>query len=123
MQTILLIDDNTDFRFVFQRKFAGLGYNALVAPDGVQGFQLAVDNPVDLILLDLNMPNRNGLETLRLIRSRPLTVKVVILTGILDQTIQAEIDRLGVTEIVYKPIGMRELTEIVTRSLGAPQGL
>ncbi len=115
--TLLIIDDNPDFRTIFQRKFSGLGYTVLGAPDGVRGLQLMLDNQPDLVLLDLNMPVRGGLETLRLLRSVQLQTKVILLTGFIDEADRLAAQALNVTDIILKPVSMKDLTEAIQTAL------
>ena len=119
MPLLLLVDDNADFRTVFQRKFTYLGYQVLVAPDGVRGLQVVLNAPPDLIFLDMSMPHRGGLETLRLIRSVHSQAKVIILTGFIEDDASAEVRELGVSEVVLKPISMKDLALAVQNALGA----
>src|SRR5947207_943393 len=109
MPKILLMDDDADFRAIFQRKFTELGHEVSTAADGVRGLQMVMDAPVDLILLDLNMPHRGGVETLRLIRSVNAEVPVIILTGLLDEAAQTQIKEWSVKEVVFKPVRIRDL--------------
>jgi DNA-binding response OmpR family regulator len=120
MPTLLLIDDNPDFRTVFQRKFSEMGYRVITAPDGVRGFQAVMDVPVDLIVLDLNMAYRGGLETLRLIRSVRANVRVIVLSALVDETSQIELQKLGVSEVLLKPLGIKTLAETIRQALGGP---
>lgn len=121
MSTLLLVEDNTDFRTVLQRRFEQMGYQVLTAPDGVRGLQVVMDSAPDLILLDLNMPYRDGLETLRLIRSVKPEMKVMILTAVMDDPAQAEARKLGVTDILFKPVSIQDLAAAVRRALGQGQ--
>ena len=118
MSTLLIVEDNADFRTVFQRRFEQLGYHVLTAPDGVRGLQVVMDAPLDLIILDLNMPYRDGLETLRLIRSVKPKMKVMIVTAVMEEAEQVEARKLGVYEIVFKPVGIKDLAAAVSRALG-----
>ena len=118
MSTLLIVEDNADFRTVFQRRFEQLGYHVLTAPDGVRGLQVVMDAPLDLIILDLNMPYRDGLETLRLIRSVKPKMKVMIVTAVMEEAAQGEARKLGVYEIVFKPVGIKDLAAAVSRALG-----
>lgn len=118
MHTVLLVDDNADFRLVFQRKFAELGYQVFAAGDGVRGLQVVMEQPVDIILLDWNLPHRNGLETLRLIRSVNTDVPVVIITAFIDDAAIEDARRLGISDILYKPMGIKTLAHAVRKVLG-----
>ncbi len=118
MSKILLIDDDADFRFVLKQEFADAGHEVLTAQDGVWGFQAVLDVPVDLILLDWAMPHRGGLETLRLIRTVQPGVPVIIVTALLDEASRAAARQLGVKEIVFKPVSIKDLMAVVQRALG-----
>ena len=118
MHSVLLVDDNADFRLVFQRKFADLGYQVLTAGDGVRGLQAVMEQPVDVILLDWNLPHRNGLETLRLIRSMNTEVPVVVITAYMDEAALEDARHLGISEVLYKPMGIKTLAHAVRKVLG-----
>lgn len=119
MPRLLLIDDNPDFRTVFQRKFTALGYAVTTAPDGVRGLQLALDRPPDLVVLDLRMEYRDGLETLRLIRSVQAATPVIILSALVDERAQAEAHALNVAAVLLKPIGIKDLAAAIRQVLEA----
>jgi DNA-binding response OmpR family regulator len=118
MHSVLLIDDNSDFRLIFQRKFSDLGYQVFVAADGIRGLQVVMEQAVDVVLLDWNMPHRNGLETLTLIRTVKADLPVVIITALIDDTEVLEARELGVSDILYKPMGIKALGHAVRRVLG-----
>ena len=121
MSKILLIDDDADFRTVLKHEFADLGYEVLMAPDGVRGLQLVLDSSIDVIFLDLNMPHRNGIETLRLIRSVQSTVPVFIVTALIDDATRAEAGRLGIADIIFKPASIKDLIAAARSVPGAPR--
>jgi len=118
--TILLVDDNADFRIIFQRKFTDLGYEVLTAPDGVRGLQLVLNAPPDLVLLDMSMPHRGGLETLRLIRSVQPQAKVILLTGYIEDDARLEAQELGVSDVILKPVSIKDLAQSIETVLHEP---
>jgi len=120
MAKLLLIDDSTDLRTLLELKFAELGHHVLTAADGVRGLQMVLNHPLDLVLLDLNMPHRDGLETLRLIHSTQPRLKVLIITALIDDAGRAEAQALGVAGILLKPVSFKELSAVVTAALEAP---
>ncbi len=122
MARLLLIDDSADFRTIFERKFTELGHEVLTAGDGVRGLQVVMSAPVDLVLLDLNMPHRGGLETLRLIHSLQSPARVMIITALIDDAARAEARALGVTNILLKPVSMKDLVAAVAGVLAAGTG-
>ncbi len=120
MPKILLIDDDADFRTVLKHELAGLGYEVLIAPDGVRGLQWVLESSVDVIFLDLNMPHRNGIETLRLIRSVQAAVPVFIVTALIDDATRAEAGRLGAAGVIFKPASIKTIIAAARSVPGAP---
>ena len=117
MTKILIIDDEADFRTVLKQVLADQGYEVVMAPDGVRGLQMVMDMQIDLLLLDLRMPHRDGLETLRLIRAVQPETKIIMLTALMNETEQAEARQLGVKDIVFKPVSVKVLIEKVGQVL------
>jgi|SRR3989344_5166345 len=80
---ILIIDDNKDFLDIFSTKLTSAGYSVVTASGGAEGIEKAKTQHPDLVLLDVEMPVMNGVETLAKIKSDPLTkaLKVVFLTN------------------------------------------
>jgi two-component system response regulator MprA len=122
MPKILLVDDDADFRAILRRSLADQGYEVVTAPDGVRGLQAVMNVPPDLILLDLAMPYRDGMETLRLIRAVQPDVAIIILTGLMNEAEHAEATRWGVTEVMLKPISMKGLLETIAERLEKRHG-
>ncbi len=107
--TVLVIDDNADSRLLLERQLTHSGYRVLSAPDGVRGLQVVLEVPLDLIVLDMNMPHRDGLETLKLIRALGCVTSVIVLTAGLNPVTRREMLELDVTDILIKPAGMKQL--------------
>jgi two-component system KDP operon response regulator KdpE len=122
MTTILLVDDDPDFRLVLKKTLTSQGYEVVTANDGVRGLQAVMDLPLDLILLDLHMPNRDGLETLRLIRAVQANAHIIILTGYMSDAQQTEARKWGVTDVMLKPISMKVLVDTISERLNPPHG-
>lgn len=117
MANFLLVDDNADFRLMLQLKFSSLGHKVFVAGDGVRGLQIVMDNMLDIILLDMSMPHRGGLETLRLIRSIQPKVKVFIVTALIEEDARKEAHKLEVADILLKPVSIKDLLSKIEQTL------
>lgn len=122
MTKILLVDDDADFRLVLKKTLTGQGYEVMTANDGVRGLQAVMDVPLDMILLDLNMPNRDGMETLRLIRTVQPKARIIILSGYMSEAQQTEARKWGVVDVMLKPISMKTLADTISERLNAPDG-
>src|ERR1700733_9821471 len=76
---ILLVDDENDFIELLQYKLAGQGYDFIVANDGVQALSQAREFKPDLILLDILLPDLDGLSVCEILKRQPATKKIPII--------------------------------------------
>lgn len=107
-QCIALIDDDAGLTDLLGAYLRAEGFDVTVASDGLSGVQLALSGSADMVVLDIMMPGRSGIETLRQIR-RTSAVPVLMLTGRgddLDRILGLE---LGADDYVPKPCTPREL--------------
>lgn len=115
---ILLVDDDREIVESMRLALESSGYDILVARDGNQGLAMAErDNP-DLVILDMMMPKRSGflvLEKLR--RSRPVPLRIVMITANEGNRHKAYAEMLGVDDYIRKPFAMDRLLDTVERLL------
>ena len=105
---ILVIDDEPPIRKLLRMGLNTQGYDVLEAPSGKIGLELLVQNP-DLVILDLGLPDVDGLELLRTIRGRKEGVPIVVLSSRGDEAGKVQALDLGADDYVTKPFGMDEL--------------
>jgi two-component system KDP operon response regulator KdpE len=105
---ILVIDDEPPIRKLLRMGLNTQGYEVLEAPSGKIGLELLVQNP-DLVILDLGLPDVDGLELLRTIRGRKEGVPIVVLSSRGDEAGKVQALDLGADDYVTKPFGMDEL--------------
>jgi len=105
---ILVIDDEPPIRKLLRMGLSTQGYDVLEAPNGKAGLELLAQNP-DLIILDLGLPDIQGLELLRTIRGRNESVPIVVLSSRGDEAGKVQALDLGADDYVTKPFGMDEL--------------
>ncbi len=108
-KNVLIVDDEPQICKMLQRILEHRGYTTAVAADGDQALHLLDQTQFDLLLTDILMPNRNGLELLRLARERDPEMEAIVLTGHgnLDSAIEAL--RLGAYDYLQKPLHDVEL--------------
>jgi len=107
--TILIVDDEPDVRDVLEEYFVAHGYAAIGAESALAAKALVAQRPVDLALVDINMPGEDGLSFARFLRERHATVAVVMLTSastVVDRIVGLE---MGADDYVPKPFDPREL--------------
>jgi DNA-binding response OmpR family regulator len=106
---ILTIEDDPAIRRGIVDALRYAGYDPLEAADGDTGLELATTRPYDLLLLDLVLPGRGGLEILRALRALRPTQPVIILTARGEENDRVAGLRLGADDYVVKPFSVKEL--------------
>ena len=109
---VLVIDDDGNMRTLLRLLFEHRGYQVLLAPDGEIGMALAEGGRPDIILLDVAMPYRNGLEVYLELQNSPLTadIPVIVCSAALTQReIQAWYSLPQVVEVMPKPFDINAL--------------
>lgn len=105
---ILVIDDEPPIRKLLRTGLGTQGYEILEAANGRSGLEL-LDQKPDLIILDLGLPDIQGLELLQMIRGRDEGVPIVVLSSRGDELGKVQALDLGADDYVTKPFGMEEL--------------
>ena len=106
---VLVVEDERKLAQILASALQGEHYDVVVAPTGEDGFFRANAETFDLVLLDLMLPGRNGLEILRTLRQRHIETPVLILTardGIDDRVLGLD---LGADDYLVKPFALAEL--------------
>jgi len=121
---ILVIEDDVPIRRGIVDALRGAGYDPLEADNGEDGLEMAVRMECDLVLLDLVLPRRRGLDVLTQLRRDRPTLPVIILTAQAGEDDRVRGLRLGADDYVVKPFSIRELLARVDavrrRSPGRP---
>ena len=105
---VLVIDDEPPIRKLLRMGLSTQGYQTLDAPNAKAALELMADEP-DLVILDLGLPDMQGLDLLRAIRARREDLPIVVLSSRGDETAKVEALDLGADDYVTKPFGMEEL--------------
>src|SRR5262245_20416907 len=115
--TVLIIDDDPDVQEVLKDRLESLGYRAVPALTGRQGLELLDEESPEMVFLDIELPDMNGLETLKAIRKRQNAVAVVIITGYgtIERAVQAMRD--GAYDFVAKPLKPGYVALVVGRAM------
>ncbi|HEX2972995.1 MAG TPA: response regulator transcription factor [Tepidisphaeraceae bacterium] len=106
---ILVVEDDAAIRTGLVDALRFHGFEPLSAADGDQGMELAQNAECDLILLDLVLPGRQGLEILAEVRASRPTLPVIVLTAKGEEADRITGLRLGADDYVVKPFSIREL--------------
>src|ERR1051325_7331516 len=119
MSKLLLIDDETDVQYSFQRIFDSPDIELATASSGEEGLKLIPKFKPDLVLMDVRMGGMNGLETLRRIRQMDSRLLVILMTAYGTTQTAIEAMKLGAYDYLLKPFDVLKLKEIVGNALKA----
>lgn len=117
MAKVLVIDDERSIRHLLHALFSRKGYDVVLAENGQRGLELLRHDQPDVIVLDLNMPEMNGLTVLRHIRSLNRDQPVIMFSGAWTPEREQQVRALGVTELVQKELSLERLEEALKRAL------
>ena len=115
--TILLVDDEKEFRDSSQRLLTRKGYDVLTAENGERALDFLSKNPVDVILLDLKMPVMAGEEFLRAKGPLYPDIPVVVITGHGSLDVAVECMKKGAYDFITKPFDLSQLFLSIERAL------
>ena len=104
MTKIAIIEDDPTINQMYRMKFEATGFDVQLASDGERGVALAEAIRPDLILLDLQMPKKNGYETLKEIRSKDWgkSIPVIILTNLGEEEAPKQLRELNIESYIVK---------------------
>lgn len=103
MPKILIVDDAEFLRLRISKMLTGEGYEVFEADNGAKAIQAFQANKPDLVLMDVTMPEMDGLTALKQIRSIDAKAKVIMLTALGQESVVLEAIRSGARDFVVKP--------------------
>jgi two-component system, cell cycle sensor histidine kinase and response regulator CckA len=117
-ERILVVDDLAEQRELAQVMLNRMGYTVETSPSGEEAIRYLKTQQVDLVLLDMIMEGRDGLDTFRAIRDIRPEQKVIITSGFIETERVLEAQRLGAGTYLKKPFSMEKLGLAIRRELG-----
>jgi len=120
MAKILVIDDDDQTRDVVKEILEIEGYDVIEAPDGEIGSRAFMENMPDLVILDIIMPNKGGLETIIKLRENHPDVKIFAMTGggrVVKADFLSIAESIGAMRTFKKPFERKELVAAVKEAL------
>jgi two-component system, NtrC family, response regulator HydG len=117
MPKILIVDDQRNMRTTLAMMLRGSGYEVDEAADGDEGAERGANGAYDVVLTDLRMGSKDGMDVLRAIKDAMPLTEVIVMTayGTIESAVQAM--RLGAFDYIQKPFSEQELTVKVTKAI------
>ena len=119
-EIILVVDDNPQIADILTGSMLpSLGYRSVVAYDGTTALDVIrkYQEQLDLILMDLQLPDMTGLDLLRILDEEELSIPVILITGHGSEQVAIDAFRLGVKDYLHKPVDMDKLNAAISRAL------
>ena len=114
---ILVIDDEPEIRSLLSRFLGRKGFSVLVAGTLKEGRKLFNDSKPELVFLDVNLPDGNGLNELKYINSRGFKSKIIMMSAFDHNEVKMEANQYGALDFLSKPFNIARLDQVVQSQL------
>ncbi len=116
MQSLLVIDDEASICKAFERAFANDKVRVLTAKDGAEGEQKFIESRPDVVVIDLSLPDTNGLELFKRLRVLDARIPFIFITG--HGTVESAIEatKLGAYDYLFKPLELDEIRTLLDKA-------
>ncbi len=118
MESILIVDDDVKLCDVLSEELSEIGYMTNKVYNAEDALKLLLSGtPIDLILLDLKMPGKDGFYVLQMLKKMNLNVKVIVLTAYADVKSAIDSAKMGANDFISKPYDLDELLITIRKVL------
>jgi len=120
VKTIMTADDSASIRQLVKMALAEAGYGVVEAVDGLDAFNKFSASPTHMLITDLNMPNLDGVELIKKVRSHPAGkfIPIILLTTESDDSKKMAGKQAGASGWIVKPFNKNQLLAVVKKLLG-----
>ncbi len=116
---ILFVDDDAELREIVRDQLTLSGYVFDEAEDGTIAIEKIKGQTYDLLLLDITMPGKSGLDVLKFVKEYSPSCRVIMLTGVVGLSVAIESLKLGADDYITKPYNLEYLLNSIKRVLGS----
>jgi len=123
MQRILIIDDDHHILLMIKKMLERAGFGVELAPNGNMGLEVLKRMPVDLVITDIIMPEKEGLETIRAMKRLRSDLKIIAMSGggkISPDNYLGTAKVFGANRVLEKPFTQKQMVSVVQDLLGEP---
>jgi two-component system alkaline phosphatase synthesis response regulator PhoP len=116
---ILVVEDDKDFLFILQTNFSNEGFSVLAAKDGKEGLDLVGKEKPDLIILDILMPNMDGIEMAKQMKEKGINIPIIFLTNVSDTDRISKAEQIVPSDYIIKSdMSVDKIVAHVKKKLG-----
>ncbi|MFC1478053.1 sigma-54-dependent transcriptional regulator [Candidatus Margulisiibacteriota bacterium] len=117
MERILIVDDEESILHSFRRILKNKDYEIVTAKNGEKAINYASNTDINLIIMDINMPEMNGLEAFRKIKQVKPKIPIIMMTGYGSTEITIETMKMGAYDYITKPFNIDEIQVLIDKAL------
>ncbi|WP_186645713.1 response regulator [Fluviispira vulneris] len=123
-KSVLIVDDAVETRLFLKGIIKSLGYTPIDAKSGIEALKILGDQKIDLVILDVLMPNFDGYQTLEFINQLKQTqnIKVIFFSGKKGELDQTKIDELKPDDFIHKTVDIQVLKTKIKKLVGGAEG-
>lgn len=114
---ILIVDDAEFMRMILKKIIAPTGKEVIEAVDGLDGVSKYKEHRPNLVMLDIIMPNMDGIECLKQIMALDKNAKIVMCSSIGQQSVVNDAIKIGARDFIVKPFDAAKVLECITKNL------
>ena len=124
MAKIIIVDDDKNYRSSLRRLLVDLDYEVIVAENGNEALESLQENPADIVITDIFMPDKDGLELIMELKKKSHTAKIIAISGSITQhnvkmSMLQQAKSLGADSIIKKPFKNEQLLSAIKNILNA----
>ena len=117
MGNVLIIDDEAGIRSILKDVLQDENYNVFLAEDGYKGLDMLNTEPIDLVILDVWLPNMGGIEVLKRIKEEYRDVEVIMISGHANINLAVKAVKMGAFDFLEKPLSLEKIITVVRNAL------
>ena len=114
---VLIVDDNKINQIVTQNILKKKGYTCSIANNGMDAIEMLKNEKFDLVLMDINMPEMNGLEATKVIRTFNPKIPIIALTAVEEGEIKSQALSVGMNDVIIKPYDTQQFFQTIMRNI------
>ncbi|TSE04739.1 MULTISPECIES: tetratricopeptide repeat-containing hybrid sensor histidine kinase/response regulator [Aquimarina] len=114
---VLIVDDNKINQIVTQNILKKKGYTCNIASNGMDAIEMIKNEKFDLVLMDINMPEMNGLEATKVIRTFNPNIPIIALTAVEEGEVRGQALSVGMNDVIIKPYDTQQFFQSIMRNI------
>ncbi|MDH5768064.1 MAG: sigma-54 dependent transcriptional regulator, partial [Nitrospirota bacterium] len=117
METILVVEDKESMSEMLKETLESEGYRVIIARDGIEGMKHLKESKIDLVLTDLKLPKKDGIDILKVSKEENQLIPVIVMTAFGSVEVAVEAMKGGAFDFITKPFDTEHLLMLIKRAL------